>query len=311
MSRFADRVPIWVTINEPNINFNNYIDNNNILIAHAKVYHFYKEELGGTGRITLMVANNFAVHLDPNNSSDVEAALRYQEFILGIEANPLSLGENYTSSVLSITGINLIGLSSANLSYINNTIDFFSFDPCTTQFATAPPHDIEACAANLSGPLYLTCVFTTKVRENSWINGGESYAFAYLSPQYFRQHLGYVWNAFRLSGIAITEFGFHALREYARTKDAKRYDFERASYFEDFVSEILKATHEDGVNVIAAFAWSIMDNNEFGSYEQRYGLQLVNRTVSGLSRTYKRSIKDYVDFFHSSFKPSGAAGMVQ
>lgn len=215
MSRFLDRVPIWVTINEPNINFNHYIDNNNILVAHAKVYHFYKEELGGTGRITLMFANNINVPLDPTNSSDVEAALRYQEFILGIEANPLSLDENYPSSVLSITGINLIGLSPVNLSYINNTIDFFSFDSYITQFATAPPDDIKACAANLSGPLYLTYVFTTNVRGNGWINGDESYAYAYLSPQYFRQHLGYVWNTFRLSGIAITEFGFNSLREYA------------------------------------------------------------------------------------------------
>ena len=99
--------------------------------------------------------------------------------------------------------------------------------------------------------------------------------------------------------------------EYARTKDAQRYDFERASYFEDFLSEILKATHADGVNVIVAFAWSVMDNNEFESYEQQYGLQLVNRTAPGLPRTYKRSTFDYVDFFHSRFKPSGAAGVVQ
>lgn len=63
--------------------------------------------------------------------------------------------------------------------------------------------------------------------------------------------------------------------------------------------------------MIAALAWSIMDNNEFGSYEQQYRLQLVNRTAPRLSRTYKRSIFNYVDFFHSSFKPSGAAGMVQ
>jgi beta-glucosidase/6-phospho-beta-glucosidase/beta-galactosidase len=306
MTRFADRVPIWVTLNEPNLFFNNYLDNDNILVAHAKVYHFYKEELKGTGRITLKFAKSIAVPLDPTNSSDVQAALRYQDFTLGIEANPLFLGENYPSSVLSTTGINLTALSPANLSYINNTIDFFSWDPYTAQFATAPPNGIDACAANISDPLYPTCVVATNIQANGWINGDESSAYAYITPQYFRQHLAYVWNTFRPSGIAITEFGFNPFMEHARTVKAQRYDFERTSYFEGFLTEMLKAIHEDGINVVAAFAWSIMDNNEFGSYEQQYRMQLVNQTAPGLPRTFKKSIFDYVDFFHQRVKPSSA-----
>ena len=33
-----------------------------------------------------------------------------------------------------------------------------------------------------------------------------------------------------------------------------------------------------------------MNNNEFGRYEHQYGLQLVNRTASGVPRTHKRLI---------------------
>jgi hypothetical protein len=40
------------------------------------------------------------------------------------------------------------------------------------------------------------------------------------------------------------------------------------------------------------------DNNEFGQYDQQYGLQLVNRTNGEFTRSYKRSIFDFVDFFH-------------
>jgi hypothetical protein len=40
------------------------------------------------------------------------------------------------------------------------------------------------------------------------------------------------------------------------------------------------------------------DNNEFGSYDQQYGLQMVNRTNGEFTRIYKRSLFDFVDFFH-------------
>jgi hypothetical protein len=41
------------------------------------------------------------------------------------------------------------------------------------------------------------------------------------------------------------------------------------------------------------------DNNEFGQYDQQYGLQLVNRTNGEFTRSFKRSLFDYVDFFHT------------
>ena len=41
------------------------------------------------------------------------------------------------------------------------------------------------------------------------------------------------------------------------------------------------------------------DNNEWGLFELQYGMQLVNRTNGEFTRTYKRSMFDYVDFFHT------------
>jgi beta-glucosidase/6-phospho-beta-glucosidase/beta-galactosidase len=216
MTRYSDRVPVWITLNEPNINFNNYRDNHNILMGksiflfyqvfltlpgHAKVYHWYKEVLKGTGKITMKFANNIALPQDPNNATHLQAALRYQDFILGIEANPLFLGKDYPHSVLSTTGINLTSLSRADLDYFKDTVDFFSVDPYTAQFAYPPPNGIEACAANVSDPHYPQCVITTNLQANNWLNGDASYAYAYLTPQYFRQHMGYIWNTFKPKGI--------------------------------------------------------------------------------------------------------------
>lgn len=59
--------------------------------------------------------------------------------------------------------------------------------------------------------------------------------------------------------------------ESSRTVVAQRYDLERTLYYYDFLREMLKSIYEDGVNVIGALAWSFLDNDEFGSYDQQYG----------------------------------------
>ena len=63
MTRFADRVPIWITMNKPNNNFYNYADNHNILMGHAKIDYFYIEELKRTGKISTRFANRIALPL--------------------------------------------------------------------------------------------------------------------------------------------------------------------------------------------------------------------------------------------------------
>ena len=149
-------------------------------MGHAKVYHWYKETLRGTGLITLKFANNLALPLDSSNPEDTVAALRYQDFILGIIGNPIFLGQQYPAEVLNTTGINLTALTDQELSYINGTADFWSFDPYTAGFATSPPGGIDACAANKTNPLWPTCVVGTNVQQDGWLNGQASYAYAYI-----------------------------------------------------------------------------------------------------------------------------------
>ncbi|SPQ26879.1 f4186579-abfa-4ee0-aac6-0879130b74a3 [Thermothielavioides terrestris] len=61
-------------------------------------------------------------------------------------------------------------------------------------------------------------------------------------------------------------------------------------YCQDYLAEKLRAVWDNSVNVVGALAWRFADNNEFGSYVDRYDMQAVNRTDGALRRTYKRSI---------------------
>lgn len=124
-----------------------------------------------------------------------------------------------------------------------------------------------------------------------------SFAYAYITPQYVRQQLHYVWNTFRPSGVLVAEFGFNPYMEFSKTLEAQLYDLERTLYYQRFLREMLKSMYEDGVNVIGALAWSFVDNDEFRSHGQQYGLQHVNRTDGAFTRRYKRSFFDFVDFF--------------
>ncbi|KAI5271920.1 beta-glucosidase [Aureobasidium subglaciale] len=305
MTRYADRVPIWVTFNEINtginLQYDTYEANTNTLLIHSAVYKWYKQALKGTGKITVKFANNLAVPRDLTNSEDVAAALRYQEFILGVWGNPLFLGKQYPSSVLN-TAVNLTALTSDQLKAINGSVDFWAFDPYVSQLVSAPSDGLESCINNSSHSLFPYCVNLTQngIQENGWQFGQKSNDYAYITPQYVRQQLGYVWKTFHpIGGIMITEFGFNPFKDAEKTLPEQRYDLERTLYFQAFLTETLKAIHLDGVKVIGALAWSFIDNNEFGSYENQYGLQTVNRTSGKFERSYKRSFFDLVDFFHN------------
>ncbi|KAJ5754494.1 beta-glucosidase [Penicillium manginii] len=302
MTRYADRIPFWFTFNEPNVGveylFNGWNDLTSIMAAHAEVYHWYKTQLKGTGQISMKFANNLAVPLDISNATHIQAALRYQDFILGIMGNPLFLGQQIPADALATANLNLTALTKGQISRFHGTMDFWAFDPYVAQFASPAPEGIANCAANPSSSAWPYCVITSNIQADGWAMGDMSNAYAAIAPQYVRQQLSYVWETFKPSGILIAEFGFNPIADHRRPVDAQRQDLERTLYYQGFLSEMLKSIHLDGVNVIGTLAWSYVDNNEWGSYENQYGMQTVNRTDGKFGRRFKRSIFDYVDFFH-------------
>jgi len=141
MTEFGADVPVWLTFNEPNLRPSAYFENNahgatNVLLAHAEVYHWYKEVLGGTAQISMKFAHNLAIPQNYSSATDIQAAQRYNDFLVGIYANPLFLGINYPAEVLNTTGFNQTALSADQISYIHGTMDFWSWDPYSAQFVT-------------------------------------------------------------------------------------------------------------------------------------------------------------------------------
>ena len=300
MTRYGEWVPYWVTFNEPNIGYGwlytTYNGLRQIILAHATVYEWYKMQLLGTGQITIKLSNTLAMPLDPSNPSHISAALRCQDFDLGIVGNPLFLGKQFPTDTLTTPNVNLSALTDEEIAWLHGKIDFFAIDSYVSQYAS-PSLDMEACMKNSSDPLWPTCVTLTNVQANGWLMGDASSSYPYIAPQYMRQQLGYIWNTFRPSGILISEFGFPEFAESSNSVTAQRYDLDRTLYYQTFLREILMSIQEDGVHVLGTLAWSFVDNNEWGDFATQFGMQLVNRTNGLLTRTYKRGIFDFVDFF--------------
>jgi beta-glucosidase/6-phospho-beta-glucosidase/beta-galactosidase len=295
MTHFADRVPVWFTFNEPLLGSLNGKSVDTVIKAHARLYHFYHSSINGTGKVSLKLNDNFGVPLNPHNQSDVDAANHFNTFQLGTFANPIFLGLDYPSSYKD-TVPDYVPLSAEDLAFINGTADFFAIDPYTATIVSPPANGIAACAANSSNPLWPYCVIQSTTTSTGWDIGYRSQSYVYLTPAYFRTYLSYLWNTFK-SPIVITEFGFPVFGEAEKDLPDQLFDSPRSWYYQSFMSEVLKAIWEDGVNVMGAFAWSFADNWEFGDFDAHFGIQTVNRTTQ--ERRYKKSFFDLVNFVES------------
>jgi hypothetical protein len=166
--------------------------------SHLGTWETYQEH-------TLTRIDCRAIPCDLTNPVDYTASKRYQDWILGILANPIFLGENYPDIFFNTTDVNLTALTAEELNYINGTADFFSIDAYTPQYATSPPNGIDACVSNSSDPLWPTCVVNTNVGPDGWLMGQPSLAYSFIAPQYVRQQLGYVWNTYRPKRVLVSE----------------------------------------------------------------------------------------------------------
>ncbi|KAH6896616.1 family 1 glycoside hydrolase [Thelonectria olida] len=296
MSHYADRVPTWFTFNEPLLYSYNAKAVNHVVKAHARVYHWYKEDLRGKGRISLKFNDNFGVPRNPKSKADVYAADHFNSIQLGPFCNPIFLGKDYPESFKQ-TFDDYVPLSKKDLEYIGGTADFLGIDPYTATVISPPVADDEEsvleCASNSSATLRPYCVNQTTTNVYGWDIGYRSETYVYMTPTYLRSYLNYLHNTWR-TPVAITEFGFPVFGEADKDLVDQLFDTPRSQYYLGFMSEVLKAIWEDGVEVVGAYAWSAFDNWEFGSYEAQFGIQTVNRTTQ--ERRFKKSFFDLVDF---------------
>ena len=209
MTHYADRVPLWFTFNEPLLYSYNGVSIDHVIKAHARVYHFYKEELNGTGKISIKFNDNFGVPRDPSNDADVYATNHFNDFQLATFCNPIFLGIDYPDAFKQ-TIPDYVPLTEEDLQYIGHTADYLGIDPYTATVVAPPvPDEIDSvtdCASNSSSEFQPYCVNQTLTNVYGWNIGYRSQSYVYITPTYLREYMFYLWNTFK-TPVLITEFG--------------------------------------------------------------------------------------------------------
>ncbi|BDA49688.1 beta-glucosidase 6 [Coccomyxa sp. Obi] len=298
---FGDRVRYWTTFNEPwSFIFIGYgmgihapgrcsdrqvcvegdsskepwVVTHNVLLAHAAAVEHFR---------ALMPHGNISINLnaewsEPLTSSvlDKEAAQRNLDFILGIYADPIFLGD-YPATVRARVP-DLPEFTAEQRASLKGSADYFALNHYTSRYVS---HD-DASPTGAATHTERNGKAIGKQADSEWLVS---------VPWGFRKLLSYVHRRYSAPEVWITENGCDAPGEDDAPFPAVLDDTFRVEFFQEYLAEAMKAVREDGVNIKGYFAWSILDNFEWADgYTKRFGIVYVDYK-NGLLRHLKASAK--------------------
>ncbi|XP_059055795.1 lactase/phlorizin hydrolase-like [Achroia grisella] len=311
---FADRVKMWITMNEPVVicdlghgtstiapgtvlpdKIGTYLCNKNLMIAHAKAYRIYDKEFRPKYHGMVSIVNQL-FWLEPLSQTDKYVTNLAMQNTFGRYTHPIFSKEGgWPADIERIVAINsekqgyatsrLPAFTKEEIELVRGTYDFFGLNHYTSRMVrerhngeTLPNHPF----------LYeqeYNCVFELhpdwKTATNGWLA---------IYPEGFRYLLKYIKEQYGDVKILVTENG------YATDAVQGLVDDDRILYHRSYIEQMLLAMNEDGVNVIGYTAWSLMDNFEWmDGYHSKFGLYEVDFSNPHRIRTPRKSVKFFSD----------------
>mmetsp|Transcript_48250 Transcript_48250/g.149063 ORF Transcript_48250/g.149063 Transcript_48250/m.149063 type:complete len:469 (-) Transcript_48250:152-1558(-) len=296
---FGDRVKSWITFNEPwtfvylgsgwgkapsievfnNMSRDTWIAGHNVLNAHAAAVDLYRrkyqKQQGGKIGITL---NSDWREPKTNDPLDVAAAARGVEFALGWFADPIFGGRgDYPPAMRRFYGDRLPRFTARQSQLLAGSADFFALNHYSSGWSAFSNQTVGHDSSK------------SKVDSSGFVKGQS--VWLYSVPWGIRKLLNWVHHRYAHPEIWLTEGGWSAR---ADTAEEGAIDMGRLQYYANYTSEMLRAIKEDGVDVRAYFAWSLMDNFEWDDgYRKRFGIVRVDYRTQ--RRTIKASGRFYAD----------------
>ncbi|WJX71789.1 Beta-glucosidase 12 [Trifolium repens] len=315
---FGDRVKHWITLNEPwtlskygyadgrsapgrcsswhNENClggdsatEPYIVAHNQLLAHATAVKLYKSKYQASqkGRIGITLSCDWLVPL-LDTESDIRAAQRGIDFILGWFLEPLTVGD-YPSSMRSLVGSRLPKFSKQQSKLVKGSFDFLGLNYYTSTYATDAPELSQARPSLLTD----SQVITSNERNGIPIGPKTSSIWLSIYPKGIHELLLYTKTKYNDPLIYITENGIDELNDPTLSLEEALADTARIDYYYSHLY-YLQTAIKDGVNVKGYFAWSLLDNFEWIlGYRVRMGINFVD---------YKNGLKRYPKMSASWFR---------
>jgi len=274
-SLFADRVSLWLTLNEPltvaTLGYGSgyhapgvaeparapYAAAYHMLLAHAEAYRAF-HEAGHSGSVGVALNSDFVMPRDPASPQDADAAERGLLWRVGWFADPLFFGR-FPEQMAARCGDRLRPL---DVSEVRGTLDFFALNHYTTLTAW-PDHNGDSS------------YFRDAEAAYGFPPGspGSASPWLHVYPEGIYHLVGWLSRRYDLSAVPlyVTESGV------STRPDEPADDRLRQSYLTEYLRHLLRAAADFSVEVPAYCVWSLMDNFEWAEgYSQRFGVFAVD-----------------------------------
>ncbi|KAK9888323.1 hypothetical protein WA026_000581 [Henosepilachna vigintioctopunctata] len=309
---FGDRVKHWITFNEPYhiceegysgvsmapffnaSGIGGYLCSHNVLLSHGKIYRLYEKlyKPSQNGKISITMDTTWYEAKDQSSDSDKEAAQRKLQFNYGWYMHPLVKG-NYPAVMIEridkfseqegFPKSRLPKFTESEIEMIRGSYDFLGLNHYSTSLAE-PSQNFNQPSQN----------YDTGVQDSGDPEWEVSKTSPWLKdvPWGLRKLLVWIKEEYRNPPLFIFENGW--------SSTSGLMDEDRVRYINGYLSELLKAIHEDGCNVLGYTHWSLLDNFEWLSgYSARFGLVEVDFNSRERTRTPRLSYRVYQNIIKS------------
>jgi beta-glucosidase len=267
----------------------------NLLLSHAKAVKIFRSG-GYSGQIGIVLDYKWTYPDDPSNVDDLQMAQWDRDNVLGFWADPIFGSGDFPESLKTFFGDKMPVLSAEEQAALKGSADFWGANTyggkitkrsafSTTLSDYEPGNDM---AERYS---YCPCndgEDKTHVVDLSFECGAAS-GWLWAKPDAMYQYLNYIKETYSSPKIYVTEFGCDVDGEGSMDAATAVQDDFRVKYYQLYMMQVAKAKTE-GADVQGVFAWSLMDNFEWGDgLNFRFGITYVDFNSEELTRTPKNS----------------------
>jgi beta-glucosidase len=307
----------WATFNEPNtFCLQGYNDGgkapghvskkdhllcgHHVLQSHALAVKLYREQFQHKDSEIGIVLDFKWPYPRSDSIEDHTAAHNHIKFGLAYWADPIFFGD-YPVEVKEYYGNVLPKFTDAEMTMLKGTADFIGANTYGGEIAVWDPktfaekEDGDAMGENLWARA--PCkdpILKSELDDPDWECNAESGTnngqWFWAKPDAMNKYLVHLHQTYRPNKIYITEFGVDVLDETRVEMTSAIHDGYRQEYYQLYMVEIAKAAIDSGVPVEGIFAWTLLDNLEWGGgFNSRFGLTYVDYATQ--SRYPKESFK--------------------